>query len=114
MEMEGTSAAQESGAEVVVEEDSEAHNQSEHTSIYPPSALLSLVLIALYIRENYDTSVILQSVDCILRQPCMNAATFYCGLIDWVFGHGHLIMLILQSTATFSAFAWLVLQMRLY
>ncbi len=104
----GTGAAvQESHAEV--EEQPEAHNQSENTSIYPPSALLALVLIALYIRENYDTSVFLQSVEYIFRQPCMNATTFYCGLVDWVFGHGHLIMLILQSTATFSAFAWFVL-----
>ncbi|CZT09765.1 uncharacterized protein RAG0_14420 [Rhynchosporium agropyri] len=44
----------------------------------------------------------------LYHQYCMNATTFYCGLIDWVLGHGHLIMLIIQSTATFSAAAWLL------
>merc|ERR1711939_460572 len=79
-----------------------------HISTISAISVPSLILIALFIRQAFDTSTLQRTLELFFRQYCMNATTFYCGLIDWVFGHVHLIMLILQSTATFSAFAWLL------
>ncbi|KAH6711586.1 hypothetical protein BKA61DRAFT_94367 [Leptodontidium sp. MPI-SDFR-AT-0119] len=85
------------------------HNHDlDQTSVVPAITVPSLILTALFIRQAYDPSTFLRTLELFCQQHCMNATTFYCDLIDWVFGHGHLIMLILQSTATFSAFAWCV------
>ncbi|KAK0118019.1 hypothetical protein ONS95_012330 [Cadophora gregata] len=91
------------------ESDLKQNQQNQASTISTSSiSIPSLILTALFIRQVLDTSTIQRTVELFFRQYCMNATTFYCGLIDWVFGHVHLIMLILQSTATFSAFAWLL------
>lgn len=78
-------------------------------SIISAISIPSTVLLALLICQVFDTSALLRAVELFSGQYCMNATTFYCGLIEWVLGHdAYLIMLILQSTATFSAFAWCV------
>ena len=103
-------AAQELREQHQQQESDPKQNQQSHNHISTISAISvpSLILIALFIRQAFDTSTLQRTLELFFRQYCMNATTFYCGLIDWVFGHVHLIMLILQSTATFSAFAWWV------
>lgn len=84
------------------------HEQNQTTSPSFISSITapSLILIALFILQAFDTSNFLRIIELFLRQNCMNATTFYCGLIDWVLGHVDRIMFILQTTASFSAVAW--------
>ncbi|KAJ5037281.1 uncharacterized protein L3040_007458 [Drepanopeziza brunnea f. sp. 'multigermtubi'] len=68
-------------------------------TLEPPAYHLFLEIVAQY-QYQYQSQY--------PRQPWMNATTFYSGLIDWLFGHEYWIMLIVQSSATASAFLWLI------
>ncbi|KAL2063266.1 hypothetical protein VTL71DRAFT_5071 [Oculimacula yallundae] len=92
----------------------QVHVENEPSLRVVITSIAPFLTVAAHIREVSDSLILVAStleriwVHSFYQEYCMNATTFYCGLIDWLFGHGHLVMLILQSTATFSASAWLL------